>query len=214
MRILHAATLSAFLSVLGCASAPSSPATTSASSPLDSTPAMPSIAVTAEMGSPHLGDAAPNFELVDQDGKKVSLASLRGSVVLLAFVTSWCPFSEAEQPNLARLAEEYRGKNVKVVAIVVKEDDAGYRKYLGRVPLPFGVLHDTRGEVVGAYTPANAQPEIKDRSLVLITSNLVIDQEGRVAFFTMADTLHFDAKLVHARRTIDGLLAKEGRPPT
>jgi peroxiredoxin len=214
MRIFATAALSAALSVLGCASAPSSPATPSASSPLDSTPAMPSIAVTPEMGSPHIGDAAPNFELVDQDGKRVSLASLRGSVVLLAFVTSWCPFSEAEQPNLARLAEDYRGKNVKVVAILVKEDEAGYRKYLGRVPTPFPVLHDTSAEVVGAFTPAKAQPEIKDRSLVLITSNLVIDPEGRVAFFTMADTLHFDAKLVHARRTIDGLLAKEGRPPT
>jgi peroxiredoxin len=213
MRILRITALSLVLSVLGCAGRVGSTTAPPQTSPFDSTPATPSIAVTPEMGSPHLGDFAPDFELTDQDGKKVSLASLHGSVVLLAFVTSWCPFSEAEQPHLARLAEDYRGKNVKVVAVVVKEDEAGYRKYVGRAPTPFGVLHDTSGEVVRSYTPAKAQPEIKDRSLVLITSNLVIDQEGRVAFFTMADTLHFDAKLVHARRTIDELLEKERRPP-
>jgi hypothetical protein len=43
---------------------------------------------------------------------------------------------------------------------------------------------------------------------VLVTSNLVLDPQGRIAFFTMADTLHFDARLVHARRAIDRLLAQ------
>jgi peroxiredoxin len=216
MRTTSSLGLCAVLVVLGCASAgptssqPHQASATSSSSPFDSTPPTPSIAVTPEMGSPHLGDSAPDFELTDQNGKSVSLASLRGSVVLLAFVTSWCPFSEAEQPYLKRLAEDYRGKNIKVVAVDVKEDDAGYRKYLDRVPMPFPVARDTKGAVVLSYTPARAQPDIKDRGLVLITSNLVLDEEGRVAFFTMADTLHFDARLVHARRTIDGLLAKEG----
>jgi peroxiredoxin len=197
---------------LGCAGATPPPAATAAHA-ADSTPTTASIAVTPEMGSPHIGDTAPDFELTDQTGRKVSLASLRGSVVMLAFVTSWCPFSEAEQPNLKQLAEDYRGKNVKVVAIDVKENDAGYQKYVDRMPMPFPVLRDTGGVVVGAYTPAQAQPEIKDRSQVLVTSNLVLDPEGRVRFFTMADTLHFDAKLVHARGRIDELLAKGAANP-
>ncbi len=209
MRISHASVVCAVFALLGCAGAPPPQAPSAgSSSPTDGTPPAPSIAVTPEMGSPHVGDVAPDFELRDQDGKSIRLDSLRGSVVMLAFVTSWCPFSEAEQPYLKRLADDYRGKNVRVVAIDVKDDDAGYRKYLDRVSMPFPVARDTNGAVVTGYTPPRAQPELKDRSLVLVTSNLVLDPEGRVAFFTMADTLHFDAKLVHARRTIDGLLAK------
>jgi peroxiredoxin len=207
-RRLRGSSRLAALVLLGATACSPPPAASRAPSPFDSTPAAPSIAITPEMGSPHIGEAAPDFELTDKTGNKISLASLRGSVVMLAFVTSWCPFSEAEQPNLKRLADDYRGANVKVIAIDVKENDAGYQTYVERVSLPFPVLRDLRGEVVSAYTPPGAQPEIKDRSVVLVTSNLVLDPQGRIAFFTMADTLHFDSKLVHARRAIDRLLAK------
>jgi peroxiredoxin len=199
--------LPAFLS-LGCRGAAGATGAPSTASTPDSTPAEPSIAVTPEMGTPHIGDAAPDFDLVAQDGSHVKLSSLRGSVVLLAFVTSWCPFSEAEQPHLKALADDYAGKNVKVVAVDIKENDAGYQKYLGRVNMPFPVVRDATGDITASFTPDHAQPAIKDRSTVLVTSNLVIDPQGRIVFFTMVDTVHFDAHLVHARRAIDGALAR------
>src|SRR5262252_6326684 len=114
--------------------APVTPAAT------DNTPAEPSIAITPDMGNPHVGDIAPDFELSDQEGKPLKLSSLRGSVVMLAFVTSWCPFSEAEQPNLKKLADDYAGKNVRVIAVDIKENDVGYAKYMERVRMPFPVL--------------------------------------------------------------------------
>jgi peroxiredoxin len=211
MRTISTLLLSLALAA-GCAASsppPASPASTTASSaPADNLLAEPSLAVTADMGSPHVGDAAPDFTLVDQDGKTIHLSDLRGSVVMLAFVTSWCPFSEAEQPHLAALARDYAGKNVRVIAIDMKEGDADYSKYVGRVSMPFSVLRDRDGAVAASYTPVRAQPEVKDRSTVVVTSNLVIDQQGTVQFFTMVDTVHFDAKLVHARRKIDTLLAR------
>lgn len=42
-------------------------------------------------GVPPEAEQAPDFELVDQDGRPRSLASLRGKVVLLDFVWSHCP---------------------------------------------------------------------------------------------------------------------------
>jgi peroxiredoxin len=173
-------------------------------------PTTASIAVTPEMGSPHPGDAAPDFELADQNGAKVKLSDLRGSVVVLAFVTSWCPFSMAEQPHLASLAEQYRGQNVKILAVDIKEPDEGYAKYLARVPMPIPVLRDRTGEVVASFTPDRAQPAVKDRSAVLVTSNLVIDPAGRIRFFTMVDTANFDADLVFVRRAVDDLLRSGG----
>jgi peroxiredoxin Q/BCP len=194
---------------IGCAGATASAAPSTVSA-VDTTPGEPSIVVTSEMGSPHVGDSAPDFELVAQDGSHVKLSSLHGQVVMLAFVTSWCPFSEAEQPNLKELAAHYAGKNVKVVAVDIKDDDAGYQKYLDRVKLPFPVLRDPTGEVTARFTPDHAQPAIKDRSTVLVTSNLVVDPQGKIVFFTMVDTMHFDARLVNARRAIDGELARAG----
>ena len=194
---------------LGCGGT-SPPAAAPTGAGPDSTPAEPSIAITPDMGTPHVGDLAPDFELSDQDGHPVKLSSLRGGVVMLAFVTSWCPFSEAEQPNLKKLADDYAGKNVKVVAVDIKEKDDGYAKYLSRVHMPFPVLRDATGDVTAKFTPDRAQPAIKDRSAVLVTSNVVVDGEGKIAFFTMVDTVHFDARLVHARRAIDRELTRLG----
>jgi peroxiredoxin len=210
LAVFALAVVSASFSACGGARATTSPAPAEeAISPVASSEA--SIAVTPEMGTPHAGDAAPDFELADQRGEKVRLSELRGSVVVLAFVTSWCPFSQAEQPYLARLSEAYRVQNVKVLAVDIKENDDGYGKYMGRVAMPFPVLRDRTGEVVGAYTPDRAQPDVMDRARVLVTSNLVIDSDGRIRFFTMVDTARFDAELVHVRRAVDRLLAKGGR---
>jgi peroxiredoxin len=213
VRSICALTLLSTVLAGGCASAPPTPpAAAAAASPFDSTPPEPSIAVTDDLGSPHVGDLAPDFELTDQAGAKVKLSSLRGKVVLLAFVTSWCPFSEAEQPNLAKLAAQYASDDrVKILAVDIKETDAGYATYLGRAKMPLPVLRDADGAVTATFTPAKAQPHIKDRATVLVTSNAVVDREGRIRFFTMVDTVHFDARLVHARRAIEGLLAEASR---
>jgi len=169
----------------------------------DGLSASPTIAVTDEMGSPHAGDVAPDFDLVDQTGAHVKLSSLRGSVVVLAFVTSYCPFSKAAQPSLVEVAHDYAPKGVKVVAVDVKESDEAYREYVGRMPMGFPVLRDGDGAVSTSYTPAKAQPGVVDRTQVVVTSKLVIDKQGKIRFFTLLDTQHFDAKLVHLRRALD-----------
>ena len=173
-----------------------------------SSPAAPSIVVTEAMGSPHLGDVAPDFELPDQDGKLVKLSALRGSVVVLAFVASFCPFSKAEQPQLAALASEYAGRNVRLVAVGISEPEPDYRAYLARVPMHFPVLRDEGGAVALRFTPPGAQPQFKDRTKALVTSNLVLDPQGRIRFFTVLDTVHFDAKLGAVRLAVDQLLTE------
>jgi peroxiredoxin len=166
----------------------------------------PSVLVTEELGSPHIGELAPDFELVDQSGARVRLSSLRGSPVVLAFVTSFCPFSAAAQPHLASLAREYASRGVRVVAVDVAEDDQAFASYVSRMQLPFPVLHDPDGATSLRFTPANASPGVKDRRMVIVTSNLVIDRDGRIRFFTLLDTTHFDAKLVHVRHALDQAL--------
>jgi peroxiredoxin len=210
-RRFAALSLSATLALVGACGGARAPAEGPAAPLANAGAVEPSIAVTPDMGSPHLGDAAPDFELPDQHGGKVKLSELRGSVVVLAFVTSWCPFSQAEQPHLASLAEQYRGQNVKVLAIDIKESDDAYAKYLARVPMPIPVLRDRAGDVVTSYTPDRAQPAVTNRATVLVTSNLVIDPEGRIRFFTMVDTAHFDAELVFVKQAVDDLLRDASR---
>ena len=166
------------------------------------------IAVTDAMGDPHPGEPAPDFELTDQNGARMKLSSLRGSPVVLAFVTSWCPFSRAEQPYLKKFADEYAPKGVKFVAVDIKEPEADYREYLGRVAMPFPVLRDDSAQVALSYVPPRALPDFTERYKVVVTSNLVLDREGKIRFFALADLRNFDAAYVNARKAVDALLAE------
>jgi peroxiredoxin len=191
---------------IGCASTPPATAKTETTSASTKDEGSAGVLVTPEMGSPNVGEAAPDFNLVDQHGEHVKLSSLRGQTVVLAFVASYCPFSEAAQPHLTEIADSYAGKNVRVVAVDVREDDAAYAKYVSRGRIPFSVLHDPDGAVSSSFAPNRAMPGLRDRTKVVVTSNMIVDKEGKIRYFTLLDTLHFDAKLVHLRGALDRVL--------
>lgn len=65
--------------------------------------------------------------LVDQDGKPVALASLRGKPVLVNFWARWCPPCRKEIPDLAASQARYKDKGLVVVGIAI-EDVAGAEK--------------------------------------------------------------------------------------
>jgi hypothetical protein len=49
------------------------------------------------------------------------------------------------------------------------------------------------------------QPDL-GRDEVMVASNLLIDREGRIRFFSLLDTAGFDARLVNLRAVLDALL--------
>ena len=61
-------------------------------------------------------DGAPNFQIVDFQGKNFELRALHGKVVILNFWASWCAPCVEEVPSLIKLAEEFRGE-LQIIAI-------------------------------------------------------------------------------------------------
>ena len=80
----------------------------------------PIIAQAIDGNSAALNYAAPAFTLTDQDGRQVSLASLRGKVILLTFLdpvcTSDCPLI-AQEFRQADQVLGARARNVELIAI-------------------------------------------------------------------------------------------------
>ncbi len=65
-----------------------------------------------------LGTKAPDFSLVNVDGKTVSLADFEGATALLViFMCNHCPFVKHVADHLAALATEYMARDVAVVGI-------------------------------------------------------------------------------------------------
>lgn len=64
-----------------------------------------------------VGETATDFTLSDMDGNVITSKALKGKFVVVHFATTWCPFCNAEAPNLEQLFQDYKAKNVQVWCI-------------------------------------------------------------------------------------------------
>jgi peroxiredoxin len=98
------------------------------------------------------GATAPAFELprVGAEGS-VSLASLRGRVVLLNFWATWCKPCEEELPAMQRLHQTLAGDGFALVAVSVDADPEPVLRFRERLGLGFTLLLDADQRVARAY---------------------------------------------------------------
>lgn len=164
-----------------------------------------SFVLCAQDQQPMIGQSAPLFQLEGVDGKTYSLEKLKGKYIVIHFAATWCPFCNAEAPHLEQLYQNYKDKNVQVFIIDVKEEKALVEKLIERFRFSFPVLLDTDGAVSTKYAPEGVQPALA-RDEVPIASNLIIDNEGRIRFYSLLNTVNFDAKLSKLQEKLDELL--------
>ena len=162
----------------------------------------------AQESQPMLGEIAPSFTLVDLGGKNYSLEQLRGKYTVIHFDTTWCPFCNAEAPYLEKLYSEYAPKGVQVFIVDVREDAELVKKAFKRFNFTFPVLLDPDGKVSASYAPEGVQPAL-ERYEVPLASNLIIDKEGRIRFYSLLNSAAFDAKLEKLRQKLDEMIESQ-----
>ena len=120
--------------------------------------------------SPLVGRMAPNFTLSQLDGPPVTLAKLRGQVVIINFWASWCEPCQRETPLIASWYKQQHG-HVIVVGLDVNDSAAKALQFARAkgVSYPLGVdpalaAANAYGVVVLPQTFfLNAQHRIVDR---------------------------------------------------
>lgn len=71
-----------------------------------------------------VGELAPDFTQADTLGKAVSLHDFKGRYVLVDFWASWCGPCRAENPNVVKNYNEYKGKNFTVLGVSLDRPNA------------------------------------------------------------------------------------------
>jgi thiol-disulfide isomerase/thioredoxin len=117
--------------------------------------------------------AAPEVSGTTLAGKHVTLASFRGSVVVINFWGSWCAPCRAEAPDLEALATRLQSRGVRFLGIDIQDTPAGADAFMHTFQITYPSLNDPGDEIALAFR-GTVPP-------AAIPSTLVIDRSGRIA---------------------------------
>ena len=126
-------------------------------------------------GRPREGESAPDFELTLFDGSRVSLAELRGQVVVLNFWASWCGPCRREAPALQQVWEAYEGQGVVMLGVSYQDAEGASRQFIEQFGLTYGNGIDVDGRISRAY------------GVTGVPETFVIDRQGRIAWFRLGE---------------------------
>jgi alkyl hydroperoxide reductase subunit AhpC len=109
---------------------------------------------------------------------------------------------------LQALNDKYADKGVQAIVVNVLEEEKVATAWKQQLAWSLPVLLDKDGKVSTSYAPADVLPDLP-RDQIPIASNLIIDPEGRIQFYSLLDSRNFDAKLVGLTARLEQLLAVE-----
>lgn len=102
---------------------------------------------------------APETIFTTIKGDKISMASLKGKVVLVSFWATDCSSCIKEMPDLINTYNAYKSKGFEVIAIAMPYDPPQQLlNYVTQKALPFPVVHDSLGELIDEFGGVYATP--------------------------------------------------------
>jgi cytochrome c biogenesis protein CcmG, thiol:disulfide interchange protein DsbE len=126
--------------------------------------------LTHQPPPPRVGERAPAFSLQRLNGAgPVSLASLRGKIVVLNFFASWCAPCKREAPVLEKVWQDYRSRGVVVLGVDSGDEASDARRFMSAHGVTYPVVVDQNESLAkGSY------------ALLGFPTTYVLNRAGRV----------------------------------
>ena len=150
-----------------------------------------------------IGDPAPDFSLLDQDGNCVSLSSLLGKrVVIYFYPKDDTPGCTKEACNFRDLWKDFLNNDIKVIGIS-KDGEKSHSKFINKYQLPFTLLTDPEPCLVATSYESYGLKKFMGREYMgMLRQTFVVNSEGsleliyrKVKADSMANTILTDLGL-------------------
>ena len=99
-----------------------------------------------------VGTSAPDFSLMDVNGKVVTLKQFTGKVVFLDFWAPWCDPCREELPELDALYKKYNSDGLEVIGVDIDDSEKLKAEFLQKFPVAFTILIDKKGIIRREYS--------------------------------------------------------------
>lgn len=127
-----------------------------------------------------VGTKAPDFTLLDKDGKTVSLADFAGKrVVLYFYPRDNTPGCTRQACAFAQNFEDFRRQDIVVIGIS-KDSVASHLKFAQKYDLPFILLSDPELQAIQAYGVWQEKKLYGKVSMGVVRSTYIIDPQGLI----------------------------------
>ena len=124
---------------------------------------------------PWAGGATPQLALKDLAGNTVSLAELKGKVVLVNFWATWCAPCIHEMPSMQALRDKLGASGFDVLAVNYQEGAPRINDFLKKRPLKLTIIRDTDGKARTAW------------GVKVFPTSFIVDAEGRIRYSVLGD---------------------------
>jgi thiol-disulfide isomerase/thioredoxin len=116
---------------------------------------------------------ASNFSLIDIDGNNITLSDMRGKVVLLDFMATWCGPCQAAMPSLVKLFENM-GDQIELISISI-DPSSDTREVLSS-------WRDQWGAEWVHVRDLASPPLVWQYWIRMIPTYVIIDQNGNIQY--------------------------------
>ncbi len=130
------------------------------------------------MTSLKVGDKAPDFEGVNQNGENISLKDFAGKRLILYFYPKDnTPGCTAESCNLSDNYESWLDKGFEVVG-VSPDSQKSHQKFAEKFGFRFNLIADTEKEILEAYGAWGLKKMYGKEYMGVLRTTFVIDEKG------------------------------------
>lgn len=129
---------------------------------------------------PSIGETAPDFELLNQDGEPTKLSDFRGqTVILFAYPKAATPGCTTQACGLRDAFPRFEAKNATVIGISPDEPKA-LKKWIEKEKLPYTLVSDPDHEVLEAWGAWGERSMYGRKYMGVIRSHWVIGPDGKI----------------------------------